>query len=1030
MKHNHTTPAAIEKMFLASAQLPGSHTELATKKALLVINCQNDLFYQKDDFFITKNHEYVNTLRELIPYFRRIGTVIWVRTEMGVLPSTPSPDAEKVEQDSLSAAEKNKKTQNHKEAGLRKNGDPESDEKQRKLPQQTYDPSSRVKRIMTHAPTEVKIDTRSTNLRTLDADEGESFEESLLKPRKGQQSKFFVAGTKGAEIADELKDLIQQDDMVITKHFYSAFDQTSLLTSLRTHLITEVYLCGGLSNASIYSTAADAVQHGMEVSVVEDCLGFRSVDKHEEAMNQMSDIMGVIPISSEEIIEESGGRIIPDSDTPGITLTELSIGADARDAQAALLAGQDGQGPAGANQGAGQRVPGLAASVEATDSMPNTPTKASHNAGSPSHVRARSRPKVLGPDDAIGSGDSKIVHDWLDEATADKAFHLLKKEVDWQKMGHRGGHVPRLVAVQGEVGEHGEVPIYRHPADEAPRLRRWSPTVLKIKKRLESLLEQPFNHVLIQLYRSGEDNISEHSDKTLDIVHRSSVVNVSLGAQRVMTLRTKKPPRPSSGLENPTSSSRYTQRVPLPHNSVFVLGPQSNREWLHGVRADKRPPGEKTAEEKAFGGERVSLTFRHIGTFLLEDEKQGRSWIWGSGARHKRRASAGAVIKREGKEGQRQADEMERMIVAFGRENHQSGEFDWEGNYGVGFDVVDVVPTTVAEKRGVGGGGGEGTEQLVLSSDQVANLRVMIALEEAGMGYQVVDPVNGGGGGGGQAAPGQGANVNVSVSRIKEKPWIHGLSNTENPVLRLSSSSSPGAGTNTGDGANAATTTVEGDIAILLAIERRQHHHYDNGERNAEETSQLYRCIAQANELLYCWYEFRQCVGAATTPGSGKGAGTGKSGSGGASTAYPTDRRRSSPTHRYQLENSQRPLTADVALREELWGMLTGWEDWLGERCTRKGGHGGYIHGNGDEEAHPKRHDFITGDYWSVVDCAFWPVLRGIVEDEDVGVKLAENAGGGGEGKEEGERWEWLGRYHRRALKRDGVRRVLERQKR
>ena len=1026
-------------MFLASAQLPGSHTEIATKKALLVVNCQNDLFYHKDDFFITKNFDFVDRLRELIPYFRRIGTVIWVRTEMGVLPSTPSPDAEKVEQESLSAAEKNRKTQNHKEAGLERkgDGDPETDEKQRRpLPQQTYDPSSRVKRIMTHAPAEVKIDTRSTNLRTLDADEGESFEESLVKPRKGQQSKFFVAGTKGAEIADQLKGLIQQDDMVITKHFYSAFDQTSLLTSLRTHLITEVYLCGGLSNASIYSTAADAVQHGMEVSVVEDCMGYRSVDKHEEAMTQMSDIMGVIQTSSDEIIEESGGRIIPDSDTPGITLTELSIGADARDAQAALLAGQDGHGPPGAGPSTGQRAPGLATSVEATDSMPNTPTKVSHTAGSPSHVRARSRPQVLGPDDPIGSGDSKIVHDWLDDATADKAFHLLRKEVDWQKMGHRGGHVPRLVAVQGEVGEHGEVPIYRHPADEAPRLRRWSPTVLKIKKRLETLLDQPFNHVLIQLYRTGEDNISEHSDKTLDIVHRSSVVNVSLGAQRTMTLRTKKSPRPSSGFDNSSSSSmRNTQRVPLPHNSVFVLGPQSNSDWLHGVRADKRPPGEKTVEEKAFGGERVSLTFRHIGTFLLEEEERGRSWIWGSGARHKRRASAGVVV---GGEGKGQAEEMERMIVAFGRENHQNGkEFDWEGNYGVGFDVVDVVlPPTTSQLAG-NAQRGERTEQLVLSSDQVANLRVMIALEEAGIAYEIVDPAHGSEGGidgvvvkDGAEAGGAGATAGAGAARIKEKPWIHGLSNTENPILKLS------LGTSTADGGNA-TTTVEGDIAILLAIERRQHHYYDNvnGDRNAEETSQLYRCIAQANELLYCWYEFRQCVSAATsttstTPGGGTQG----------STAYPTDRRRSSPTHRFQLENLQRPLTADVALREELWGMLRGWEDWLGRRCERKGGHSG--HGGG--ESHPKRHDYITGDDWSVVDCAFWPVLKGIVEDEDVGVKLAEGKGDGkgdggeggqGGGKEEeeeseGERWEWLGRYHRRALRRDGVRRVTERQRR
>jgi alkylated DNA repair dioxygenase AlkB len=46
--------------------------------------------------------------------------------------------------------------------------------------------------------------------------------------------------------------------------------------------------------------------------------------------------------------------------------------------------------------------------------------------------------------------------------------------------------------------------------------------------------------VLIQLYRTGADYISEHSDKTIDVVRGSFIVNLSLGARRTMTLRTKK----------------------------------------------------------------------------------------------------------------------------------------------------------------------------------------------------------------------------------------------------------------------------------------------------------------------------------------------------------------------------------------------------------------------------------------------------------------------------------------------------------
>lgn len=56
--------------------------------------------------------------------------------------------------------------------------------------------------------------------------------------------------------------------------------------------------------------------------------------------------------------------------------------------------------------------------------------------------------------------------------------------------------------------------------------------VARIKASLEETLwglkllgpECELNHVLIQKYRNGEDYISEHSDKTVDIVRGTSIV--------------------------------------------------------------------------------------------------------------------------------------------------------------------------------------------------------------------------------------------------------------------------------------------------------------------------------------------------------------------------------------------------------------------------------------------------------------------------------------------------------------------------
>jgi alkylated DNA repair dioxygenase AlkB len=300
---------------------------------------------------------------------------------------------------------------------------------------------------------------------------------------------------------------------------------------------------------------------------------------------------------------------------------------------------------------------------------------------------------LVGPAEAIGEGDSFIRCPVVSASTADSAFYTLKKSVEWQKMFHRSGEVPRLVAVQGEIDEDDESePIYRHPADESPEMLPFDNTVDMLRTACEKLVGHDLNHVLIQYYRSGEDNISEHSDKTLDIVRGSSVVNLSLGAQRIMTIRTKKdttikptsktPDLPHSHTDSfiDAAVERITQRIPLMHNSLFILGPLTNQYWLHSVRADKRPASERSAEELAYGGERISLTFRQIGTFV--DKK--RKLIWGQGARGKTREDAGKLL--EGPEADREG---ERMIKAFGMENHQAGSWSWDEGYGGGFDVVN-----------------------------------------------------------------------------------------------------------------------------------------------------------------------------------------------------------------------------------------------------------------------------------------------------------------------------------------------------
>jgi alkylated DNA repair dioxygenase AlkB len=277
------------------------------------------------------------------------------------------------------------------------------------------------------------------------------------------------------------------------------------------------------------------------------------------------------------------------------------------------------------------------------------------------------------------SQGSSIQYDLLPPDRVDGLFHKLKGEVKWQKMHHQTGEVPRLVCCQGTIDSEGNMPIYRHPSDETIPLLPWSKTVDEIRQAAEVIAGHELNHALIQLYRAGTDFISEHSDKTLDIRPDSFIVNASFGAERVMRLRTKRSQNTTeASTQQQHSTSRTTHRVRLPNNSALLISLDTNAQYLHSINADKRPASELTSAEKAYDGQRISLTFRHIGTYLDAESEH----IWGQGATGKEREDARKVINGN-------AVEVDRLVRGFGAEN-AAAEIAWAEWYGGGSDVLHL----------------------------------------------------------------------------------------------------------------------------------------------------------------------------------------------------------------------------------------------------------------------------------------------------------------------------------------------------
>ena len=77
-----------------------------------------------------------------------------------------------------------------------------------------------------------------------------------------------VEGGEGAEIVDELG--MQDTDMLVVKHNYSAFYGTDLDLMLRSMKISNVIIVGVCTEMCCASTARDAINHGYETAFISD----------------------------------------------------------------------------------------------------------------------------------------------------------------------------------------------------------------------------------------------------------------------------------------------------------------------------------------------------------------------------------------------------------------------------------------------------------------------------------------------------------------------------------------------------------------------------------------------------------------------------------------------------------------------------------------------------------------------------------------------------------------------------------------
>jgi alkylated DNA repair dioxygenase AlkB len=115
----------------------------------------------------------------------------------------------------------------------------------------------------------------------------------------------------------------------------------------------------------------------------------------------------------------------------------------------------------------------------------------------------------------------------------------------------------------------------------------WTPELLLIKERLETISQCEFNSCLLNFYHDGDDGMGWHSDDEKELDPHASIVSLSLGAQRKFAFRHKK--------------DKETMALFLENGSVLVMHAPTQDYWHHAL-----------LKTKTISAPRINLTFRKI----------------------------------------------------------------------------------------------------------------------------------------------------------------------------------------------------------------------------------------------------------------------------------------------------------------------------------------------------------------------------------------------------------------------------------
>lgn len=173
----------------------------------------------------------------------------------------------------------------------------------------------------------------------------------------------------------------------------------------------------------------------------------------------------------------------------------------------------------------------------------------------------------------------------LEKDRADFYFERLMETIDWKQdeviiFGKR-------IITRRKTGWYGEKEYEYTYSKITRKAKLWTPELKELKNLVEEKTGLEFNSCLLNLYHSGEEGMSWHSDAEAELGKDPAIASLSLGAGRKFVLKHK--------------ISKEKASVELEHGSLLLMKGETQKHWLHSL------PKTKKVKDP-----RINLTFRKI----------------------------------------------------------------------------------------------------------------------------------------------------------------------------------------------------------------------------------------------------------------------------------------------------------------------------------------------------------------------------------------------------------------------------------